>query len=280
MITIPMSMGYPPSKPLQEEPVYIGQQPQARSNTPLILTIVLVGMCAFGGIGVLVALLLPAVQSAREAARRMQCSNNLKQIALAMHNYYDAHQCLPAGYIADADGKPMHSWRVALLPYLEQQGLYEAYNFDEPWDSPHNMQIASRMPAAYRCPSAPHQGPGSMLTNYVVILSKTPEGNQSPASLFGENRWTQFGQVTDGTSNTLLVAEVSEPVMWTQPDADLQFDQMGFQINGLMSIGSYHPGGANVAFADGSVRFLSDSLDEDTLRLLIQPADGMPVMIP
>src|SRR6476469_182788 len=84
-------------------------------------------------IGVLVALLLPAVQAAREAARRMQCSNHLKQIGLALQNYHDTFGSLPPAYLADSQGKPIHSWRVLILPFLENTTLYDRYSFDEPW---------------------------------------------------------------------------------------------------------------------------------------------------
>src|SRR6476661_8060061 len=104
-------------------------------------------------IAVLVALLLPAVQQAREAARRSQCKNNLKQIGLALHNYHDVNGCFPPAYIADENGKPMHSWRVLILPYLDQAALHTEYNFSEPWDGPNNSRLLARRPAVYACPS-------------------------------------------------------------------------------------------------------------------------------
>ena len=103
--------------------------------------------------GVLVALLLPAVQSAREAARRAQCTNNLKQIALAMHKYHDANNSFPKPAITDKDGKPVLSWRVAILPYIEQAELHNKFKLDQPWDSPHNKALLQEMPTTYLCPS-------------------------------------------------------------------------------------------------------------------------------
>jgi prepilin-type processing-associated H-X9-DG protein len=251
------------------------------SSSTVVIVVVAVGlMCLVGG-GILVALLLPAVQAAREAARRMQCSNNLKQIALAMHNYNDVYKCFPAGFVADENGKPMHSWRVALLPYMGRTDLYQQYNFNEPWDSPNNMRVAQQMPDVFKCPSCPDLNPGSNLSSYVVILSAKPDGKKPRDSMFGENSWIRISDIRDGTSNTLMVVEVKDPVPWTKPDADLHYDQMGMQIDsGPLSISSYHPGGAMAAMADGSVRFLSSNLNAQTLRLLIQPADGMPVSIP
>src|SRR4051794_3818491 len=109
-----------------------------------------------GGLGstlvvlaVLIALLVPAVQAAREAARRSQCVNNLKQIGLAMHNYNSAYDVFPPAVITDPDGKPLLSWRVLLLPFLDEQALYEQFKLDEPWDSPNNKPLLSRMPKVF-----------------------------------------------------------------------------------------------------------------------------------
>jgi len=137
-ITIPM----PGGAPIKHMPV----TPPAGGGgagpaVAAIAVAVILGVFVCGGI--LVALLLPAVQSAREAARRAQCSNNLKQIALAFHNYHDTYRTFPPAYIPDEDGNPKHSWRVLILPFLEQRALYEQYNFDEPWDSPNNRIVGN-----------------------------------------------------------------------------------------------------------------------------------------
>lgn len=276
-ITIPKAAGSAPLKPTAQ--TMPQQRPTGgKSNTVLIVAIVVGVMCMCGGV-LLPALLLPAVQAAREAARRMTCSNNLKQIALAFHNYHDVYNRLPAGYVADENGQPMHSWRVAILPYIDRADLFEQYNFDEPWDSPNNLRVAEQMPQVFRCPSAPDAGPGSNVTHYVVVLGKeTDSGYETP---FLGNKWLSFADIRDGTSNTLMLVEATQAVPWTQPDADLHYDSMTFQINGgPRSIGSAHPTGANVAFLDGSVKFLSDELDAQTLRLLLQPADGQTVYLP
>ena len=103
-------------------------------------------------IAVLIALLLPAVQAAREAARRSQCVNNLKQIGLAMHNYHAQQNKFPGAAITNKQGKPLLSWRVAILPLLDQQGLYEKFKLDEPWDSPHNRALLTSI--LFRLPSS------------------------------------------------------------------------------------------------------------------------------
>ena len=99
-----------------------------------------------------VSLLLPAFRSAREAARRAQCTNNLKQIGLAFHNYHEANGCLPPAAITDGSGKPLLSWRVALLPFIEASPLYSRFHLDEPWDSPHNLALLDPMPSSTPAP--------------------------------------------------------------------------------------------------------------------------------
>lgn len=214
-------------------------------------------------IGILVALLLPAVQSAREAARRTQSSNNLKQIGLAMHNHHDAYRRLPARASFGPDGTPLLSWRVHLLPFLEQDALYKQFKLDEPWDSQHNRQLINRMPAVYRNPSSP---PSQSHASYLL-----PTG---PGALFEANQGVSFAKVTDGTSNTIMVLEVDESaaVEWTKP-ADFQYSP----DNPLKDLGKAHPGGFQVGLADGSVRFIAANIDPETFLRLLQMADGKPV---
>jgi hypothetical protein len=222
------------------------------------------------GVGVLIALLLPAVQQAREAARRVQCTNNLKQLGLALHNFHDANGAFPAQAITDPNGKPLLSWRVAILPYLEQGALYEQFHLDEPWDSPHNLSLLSQMPTVYQCPTEPPQV-GSGMTTYQVIAG--------PGSLFdpqvakfvqtGQTQGVRLTDVTDGTSNTLMVIESSNPVEWTKPD-DIPYQPGGPTI----PPGSKHPGGENALLGDGSVRFLRNSIAPQTLDALITRKGG------
>lgn len=250
-------------------------KPRKSSNAWLYLVLALGAFCLCGG-GLLVVLVLPAARSAREAAHRMACTNNLKQIGLAMHNYHSVYGAFPAAYVTDANGKPMHSWRVALLPFLEQENLYRQYNFDEPWDSPDNLTAAQQMPAVFRCPTSSPGATGSNWTNYVVIVGDPTASPQQ--SVFLPNHWTKLGDIQDGSSNTLLVVETVNPVFWTCPDADPTYDQLVAQVEvGPSAIGSEHPGGANVVFADGAAQFLPLSLDPQIIRLMVQPADGQPL---
>ncbi len=203
---------------------------------------------------VLIALLLPAVQAAREAARRAQCVNNFKQVGLAMHNFESANGNFP-GPILGKNGKPLLSWRVAILPYIEQATLYNQFKLDEPWDSPTNRELIKFMPSVFICPSNPTL-PETGMTSYRVFTS--------PGALFdATNPAPKLSTVTDGLSNTLMAVESSEPVIWTKPD--------GLPAPGP---GSKHPGGFNALFADGSVRFLKLTINPEMFQSLITKAGG------
>lgn len=215
---------------------------------------------SFASTGFLVGLLLPAVQSAREAARRMNASNNLKQIALAMHNYHDAYRNLPQAAITDDEGKPLLSWRVALLPFLEEQELYEEFHLDEPWDSPHNKQFIERMPNVFSDPSVPLP-PGQTVFHAMTGEDYALEVDEA----------TAFRDFTDGPSNTILVAEVSrdEAVPWTAPrDVKIDVD------NPLAKMGRTHRGGFQAVLADGAVKFLSHAIDPGLFKALLTRAGG------
>jgi prepilin-type processing-associated H-X9-DG protein len=215
-------------------------------------------------VAILIALLLPAVQAAREAARRTQCRNNLKQIGLALHNYHDVHGSFPPAYTVDSQGRPLLSWRVLILPHIERGQLYQQFHLDEPWDSPHNMTLAAMIPETYRCPSDPAALPNG--TTYVGI--------SGAGTIFPGDRAIGLLDITDGTANTAMVTEVqSSTIVWTKPE-DLV---PGASLIGPGGYSSYHPGGVNLLFADGSVRFISVNVDRVVLRALMTIAGGEPV---
>jgi prepilin-type processing-associated H-X9-DG protein len=239
-----------------------------KTSAMMIVLIIGAGLLGFlvlcGGIGA--ALLLPAVQQAREAARRSQCLNNLKQIGLALHNYHDVYGSFPPAYIADESGKPMHSWRVLILPFLDQQPLYNQYDFSEPWDGPGNSRLLAQMPPVFACPSHPHTG--TYTTNYAGVSGET--------TVFHGAEPTTMASITDGTSNTIIVGEaVGANIPWMKPeDIDVTLhpslgDRGGFS--------SDHPGGVNVLFCDGSARLLSRSIDANTLKALFTRNGGESV---
>ncbi len=209
---------------------------------------------------VVIALLLPAVQAAREAARRTQCAGNLKLMGLAIHNDHHVNNKI-ARDIHDKQGKPLLSWRVAILPFIAQQELFDKFKLDEPWDSPANKALLKEMPAMYACPSRPNPEPGT--TTYRAWTGK--------GTLFDGTREIGFRDVLDGLSNTIAVVESTEAVPWTKPDA------MPFDPNPAAAptgAGSNHPGVFNALFLDGSVKFIKTSVNRATLRALITPAGG------
>ncbi|MFN9269846.1 MAG: DUF1559 domain-containing protein [Planctomycetaceae bacterium] len=216
-----------------------------KSGAPWKILLIIFGGAALLMVPCLIALLLPAVQQAREAARRAQCKNNLKQIALAMHNYHDSYGTFPPAVTYSADGQPMHSWRVLLLPFLDEVALHAQYNMNEPWNSPANSQLLSRMPKVYGCPSSP---PELGVTHYAV-----PVG---PRTMFPPERGVAAREITDGTSATLMVIETfGTSLNWMAPvDMTVSAGVPGAQP---VAFSSLHTGGFHVSLADGSVRYLS-----------------------
>ncbi len=200
------------------------------------------------------------MQAAREAARRAQCTNNLKQILLAFHNHISANNAFPKDY-TDKDGKPLLSWRVAILPYLEQGDLFNKFKLDEPWDSPTNKPLLKEMPQVFLCPDRTKAEP----------FTTTYRGFTGPLAIFDDNRSITLVDVTDGTSNTIAVTESKDAFPWTKPD-DLPFDPQA--APSLFGAGSPHPGGFNCGFADGSVRFIKDSISVIMFKALITRAGG------
>ena len=213
-------------------------------------------------IGVLTFLLLPAVQAAREAARRMQSSNNVKQLLLAMLNHESAYRQFPLRATVDKNGGKLLSWRVALLPYLEENALYNEFHQDEPWDSPHNIQLVDRMPAIFRHPSSlAEKGHTVYLAPYrddTIWNSKKPKMNT----------------ITDGTSNTIAIVEVQDEyaVPWTKPE-DLD-------LNDLENFSLLRAPTAQAGFFDGSVRTISNAIDSETLEALVTSQGGEVVNVP
>ena len=216
--------------------------------------------------GILLALLLPAVSAPREAARRAACANNLKQIGLAMHCYHDQYKCFPPAFIPDENGKPKHSWRVLLLPFMEEQALYAQYRFDEPWDSPNNTALAAQMPQVYRCPSDSDMTPGK--TSYAMLVG--------PHAISDGPTPRRLGDIKDGSSNTIMIVEAADAgINWLDP-RDLNTEDMGFNrgggpaegLFGMTEITSCHAHVVNVLFADGSVRSISNTIDPKILEAM------------
>jgi hypothetical protein len=209
------------------------------------------------------SLIRPAVQAMTESSRRRQSTQHLKQVGLGMHSYENRKKHFPPAAIADADGQPLLSWRVAVLPHLGEGALFQEFHLDEPWDSDHNHKLINRMPAVFRSfGSAAAKGQ----TCYVV-----PVGS---GSVFDGQAGTAFSRITDGASNTVMAIEVDDEhaVTWTKPD-DYKFDPK----HPAVGLSSPYPTGMLALFCDGSVRFLKQPLADETLRRIFVCDDGEPV---
>jgi len=169
-------------------------------------------------IGILVSLLLPAVQSARESARRAQCSNNLKQVGLALHGFHGAQNAFPSGVITADDNfrDGLHSGFTLLLPYLEKQNLHQAYDFNSSWRSENNLALAQSRIELLLCPSSEHQVPQDggvpgAPTDYA--FSKGPLAylceEATSSGMFDVNSRVRFAEITDGTSHTFALGEAA-----------------------------------------------------------------------
>jgi len=221
-------------------------------------------------VGFFVLTILPPT-SGHVYPRRTECKSHLKQLALAMHNYHDKYGSFPPAYIADKNGRPMHSWRVLLLPFLAFDHLYKEYRFDEPWNGPHNRELAALPIQLFHCPA--DTGTKSD-TSYVVVVG--------PKTIFPGASSIKIADIADGTSNTILMVEtVDSGINWLEP-RDMSYEEALRGINPKTGwgISSRHEGGAQVALADGSVRFLPDKTPVDQLRLFLERDDGQTVSWP
>jgi prepilin-type N-terminal cleavage/methylation domain-containing protein len=267
-------------------------------------------------IGVLVALLLPAVQSAREAARRMQCSNNLKQITLAVHSYHDAHKFLPpASTNAALSGS---SGLAAILPYLDQTATYTLYDYSKGNSEPVNLQAVSQRIKTYLCPScffarkvpisgcdANDRAPG---TYAFSTATGDPYGISDGAIVNANTPLTRMASITDGTSNTFLAGEAhwgfrdylftSGPCTgqvrggfsyWSSPyplatvfttNGPFNAQAMNGDSMRLATFRSSHPSGVNMTNVDGSVRFVMDTLDHQVLDAAATREGGESMTLP
>jgi len=213
-----------------------------------------------------VAFFLPAVGGG-PASPRAQCSNNLKQLGLAMQIYRDEFGTYPPAYVADEHGRPQHSWRVLLLPYLGERKLYDEYDFREAWDGPHNRKLLAKMPDLYKCPG--DKSNHKFTTNYVAVL-----GDRTAWPI---NRRRESNEISDGMSNTILLVEaVNAGIPWMAP-RDLDFELLDFKVSSTTGYGpssAHSTDGANVLLYDGHTMFLRSATKPDTLRALLTVDGG------
>jgi prepilin-type N-terminal cleavage/methylation domain-containing protein/prepilin-type processing-associated H-X9-DG protein len=248
-------------------------------------------------IGILMSLMLPAVQAVRASARRVSCSNNLHQIGLGMQSYHAAKGRFPPGgiepFFKKSNGR-QYAWSALLLPYLEQEPLYGAIDFGKPFHDPVNASAAATPVAIYLCPSASRPDPSATRAaiSYGGLYGEAIPSLPRDASWTAENgtmiydRAFSMADIRDGASNTLIVSEDSDWQDGQWINGLNIFDQK-YPINHVPAnprlkeneMRSKHRGGVNGVFCDGAVHFMSDETDLSTLRAIITRAGGEPVPI-
>ena len=187
----------------------------------------------------------------------------MHQIALALSAYEQHYGCLPPASIADANGKPMHSWRVLILPFMEREELYDAYSFDEPWDGPNNKKLHNIFLRPFCCPNDSQNASGANNTNYLAVVG--------PGTAWPGTTSTSTKMVADGLSNTILLVEVANSgIHWLEPrDLPVAAVNAGINPTSGLGISSGHPGGVNVAWMDGHCGFLDATTPPDLLHALL-----------
>lgn len=204
-------------------------------------------------------LLLPRVSSG-PSSRRSQCSNNLKQIGMAIDAYCQKYGSLPPAFVADAHGKPLYSWRLLISPELDYKALYDVFHLDEPWDSPHNAKISQAHWAIWLCPS---DNVALSHTSYVAVVG--------PNTAWPGAKTRKLADFADPSKTILVVEVVNSGINWAEP-RDLYVGQMAAGVNPKagQGISSAHPGGAWALFADGHIEFIPDDVDPKELAEMFE----------
>ena len=226
---------------------------------------------------IIIGMALPAVQTARESSVHTQCLIGVRQFMLAILNYESVHGTFPPAYETDDAGKPIHSWRVLILPFIEEQALYNRYRFDEPWDGPSNIKLLNQMPNIYACPM--HRDHPDR-TPYKLVVDE--------GTLFDGGQRRTFADIIDGASKTFgVIEDTRNPVPWTKPE-DLTIQQA---VDALSNQNPRHVAhilhrqfstlllGSSVAFMDGSSQMLGPKVSTADLRSCCLIADGRIVDI-
>jgi hypothetical protein len=238
--------------------------------------------------GLTVPIFWGGVGQIQSAAAKQQSTNNLRQISMALQIYSDSFGRLPPAVVYDRNGTPLYSWRVLILPFVEQENLYHQFHLDEPWDSPHNKPLLAQVPNVYAPPKGrtspePYgtyyqvfDGPGAAFNSDKAAGLQPFNLGGLPPGLMASSTVVRFPMsFTDGTSNTFLVAEAGDPVPWSKP-GDLRFSPTG----PLPKLGGLFGGDFNVALADGSPRMIRKNTPETTIRAAITIAGNEIVNLP
>ena len=208
------------------------------------------------------------IPKARDEARAMVCTNNCKQLELIFYNYHSVYGCYPPAYTVDENGKPLHSWRVLVLPFMYQQHLYSEIRLDEPWDSEYNRQFHDRMPSQFACPSCRSLEPETSKTNYLRIVG--------PGTLTNGPDTVSREQI-DQPESTILLVESTRSVCWMTPE-DLTLDDLKLGVicqpekGQNVGISSLHRKQAHVVLCDDSVHHSVLQISPDTPSQLLEAA--------
>lgn len=214
-----------------------------------------------------------AIESARRAALRVRSSNNMRQIMLAMLAYQNGNASFPPVAIGDQQGRPLLSWRVLLLPYLDQSVLYEAFHLDEAWDSPHNQSLLKYMPEVYLAPKATSQDDAEETTTYYQGISGPDAFFDITRMRSGKLAGIRPRELKDGAKRTMVLVEAGCSVPWTKPE-DVRYDPN----EPIPPLGGVFAEGFHAAMADGLVSFMTlSSENEEELRSFFEIADGKEV---
>jgi len=207
----------------------------------------------------------------KELARKMGCCHRLREIARAIEDYEAAKGEYPPAYLTGPDGKPWHSWRVLILPYLDRKDLYDQYRFDEPWDGPSNRKLHDAVVSQYHCPSDRRWTIRETETSYVAMVG--------PETLFPGGRSVRRHDVTDNRLYTVMLVEMRDSgIHWMEPrDLDMATMPMAVNARGGKGISSRHSDGAAAACATGLIVFLGNDTPPEKLRAILTIAGGEKV---
>lgn len=218
----------------------------------------------FATLFVAFVLVVQLTRPSRDPAMRSDCARNLRVIGEAMRQYHAAYGCFPPAFRADKMGRPMHSWRVLILPYVDDAdavAVYTQYRFDEPWSSQHNRQVTVKAPAVFRCPA--DQSENAAKADYVMITGAL--GFSTGADSLCDEELLAIA------SERIAVAEAAHlDIHWAEP-RDLRIEEMSLQVNApeVPAIGSYHRFGANVLLCNGAVELLLDSAPAEQVKAMV-----------